>query len=252
MNLDDKLLSIIIPVRNEQDIIQKTIIKLINELEKEGIQYEIIVINDYSTDATKEKLIALVSQNNRIKVFDNKFPAGFGHAIKFGLENYTGDYVVICMGDDSDDPKDVIKYYYKLKEGYDCVFGSRFIKGAKVVDYPFIKLIFNRLGNWFIKILFGIKYNDITNAFKAYRREVIENIKPLVSNYFNITVEIPLKAIIRGYKYAVVPVNWYGRTSGVSKYKLSQLQKKYLFSIFYVWLEKILLKDEIKRCKIKK
>ncbi|MCS7232109.1 MAG: glycosyltransferase family 2 protein [Elusimicrobiota bacterium] len=238
-------LSIIIPVRNEEEIINKTIDNLVKKLEDNKIDYEIIVVNDHSTDKTKQVMLSLCEKNNKVKVIDNQLSVGFGYAVKFGLDNFNGDFVVIYMGDDSDDPEDVVKYYYKLKEGYDCVFGSRFIKGAKVVGYPLVKLIFNRLGNWFIKILFGIKYNDVSNAFKAYRREVIESVKPLISNYFNITVEIPLKAIVRGYRYAIVPINWYGRTSGVSKYKLKELQKKYLFSIFYVWLEKILLKDEI-------
>ena len=244
-----KKLSIIIPVRNEEDVVEETIRKLVDTLLKYNIPYEIIAVNDYSSDKTKLILLHLASQNNNIKVIDNYLKPGFGYALRVGLEAYSGDYVVIYMGDDSDDPEDVIKYYKKLEEGYDCVFGSRFIKGAKVKDYPFVKLIFNRLGNWAIKILFGIKYNDTSNAFKAYRKEVIESIKPLVSNYFNITCEIPLKAIVRGYKYAVVPINWYGRKSGVSKFKLKELQRKYLFSILYVWLEKILLKEEIENKK---
>jgi len=240
-----KKLSVIIPVRNEEEVIEETIQKLVNVLEKHNIFYEVVIVNDYSTDNTKSVLSHLSAKNNNIRIVDNYLKQGFGYALKVGLENYTGDYVVIYMGDDSDDPEDVVKYYKKLEEGYDCVFGSRFIKGAKIKDYPFVKLIFNRLGNWLIKILFGIKYNDTSNAFKAYRREVIESVKPLVSNYFNITCEIPLKAIVRGYKYAVVPINWYGRKSGVSKFKLKELQRKYLFSILYVWLEKILLKEEV-------
>jgi len=242
-----KKISIIIPVRNEQNGIKNVILKLVEILLKNNILYEIIVVNDYSIDDTKQVLQILAAEDKNIKVIDNYLKPGFGYAIKVGLENYSGDYVAIYMGDDSDDPEDLIKYYKKLEEGYDCVFGSRFMKGSKVIGYPLIKLIFNRLGNWLIKLLFNIKYNDVSNAFKAYRREVIESIKPFVSNYFNITVEIPLKAIIRNYNYAVIPINWYGRTSGVSKFKLKELQRKYLFSILYVWLEKILLKDEIQR-----
>lgn len=240
-----KKLSIIIPVRNEEKVIVKTVSNLVETLIKNDILYEIIIVNDHSFDKTKSVLQELSKKYENIKVMDNYLKQGFGNAIKVGLDNYSGDYVVIYMGDDSDDPNDVVKYYKKLEEGYDCVFGSRFIDGSKVNNYPFLKLVFNRLGNWLIKILFGIKYNDVSNAFKAYKKEVIESIKPLVSSSFNITVEIPLKAIIRKYKYCVVPINWYGRTSGVSKFKLKELQRKYLFSILYVWLEKILLKDEI-------
>lgn len=242
-----KKISIVIPVKNEQNVIENVVLGLVEVLLENNILYEIIVVDDYSVDNTKQILQKLAAEDKNIKVIDNYLRPGFGYAIKVGLENYSGDYVVIYMGDGSDDPKDIVKYYKKLEEGYDCVFGSRFMKGSKVVGYPVIKLIFNRLGNWLISLLFNIKYNDVSNAFKAYRKEVIESIKPFVSNYFNITVEIPLKAIIRKYKYAVIPINWYGRTSGVSKFKLKELQRKYLFSILYVWLEKILLKDEVKK-----
>ncbi len=242
-----KKISIVIPVKNEQNVIENVVLGLVEVLLENNILYEIIVVDDYSVDNTKQILQKLAAEDKNIKVIDNYLRPGFGYAIKVGLENYSGDYVVIYMGDGSDDPKDIVKYYKKLEEGYDCVFGSRFMKGSKVVGYPVIKLIFNRLGNWLISLLFNIKYNDVSNAFKAYKREVIESIKPFVSNYFNITVEIPLKAIIRKYKYAVIPINWYGRTSGVSKFKLKELQRKYLFSILYVWLEKILLKDEVKK-----
>ncbi len=239
-------LSIIIPARNEEEVIERFVQDVLGELKNQNINYEIVIIDDNSTDATAEKLNLLVDRYSNIRIVKRQPPAGFGRAVREGLEHATGDAVAIVMGDGSDDPKDIAKYYRKIQEGYDCVFGSRFIKGTVVKDYPFIKFALNRIGNYFIKILFGLPYNDITNAFKMYRKEVIESVKPLVSNYFNITVEIPLKTIIRGFSYAVVPINWYGRTSGVSKHKLKELQRKYLFSILYVWLEKILLKEEIK------
>jgi dolichol-phosphate mannosyltransferase len=187
--------------------------------------------------------------NPRLRIVDSQPPHGFGLAIRKGLEVISGDYVVIFMGDGSDDIGDVVKYYQKLSEGYDCVFGSRFIQGSKVYGYPSVKLLLNRLGNKFIQFLFLINYNDVSNAFKGYRTEVIRAVEPLVSQYFNITVEIPLKAIVRGFSFAVVPINWNGRGSGVSKYKIKELSRKYFFSIFFVWLEKILLKEEIRYLK---
>lgn len=240
-------LSIVIPAQNEEKVIEKVVKDIVMELENEDILYEIIIVNDNSQDRTAEIVDKLSLENHNIKVVHRKLPKGFGIAVKEGLEHITGDAVVICMGDASDDPKDIVKYYRKLQEGYDCVFGSRFTKGTIVKDYPKLKFILNRIGNIGIKYLFGLDCNDISNAFKAYRREVIESVKPLISNQFNITVEIPLKAVVRGYSYVVIPINWYGRTSGVSKHKLKELQKKYLFSILYVWLEKILLKDELKK-----
>jgi dolichol-phosphate mannosyltransferase len=237
--------SIVIPLHNEASGMSAVISDITAELKKEKIPYELVLVNDNSTDATLAIANKISEADDQVKVVSCSPPNGFGRAIKFGLDHITGDAVAIVMGDGSDTPKDVVRYYRKLQEGYDCVFGSRFIRGSKVNDYPLVKLIFNRIGNFCIKYLFGIACNDISNAFKAYRRGVIESVKPLVSNHFNITVEIPLKAVVRGYKYTVIPIDWLGRTSGVSKHNLKELQKKYFFSILYVLLEKILLADEV-------
>jgi len=237
-------LSIIIPARNEEDCLEETVLEVIKELQTAKIDNEVVIVNDNSTDQTGKIALGLSEKYANVKLVNRSSPPGFGWAIRDGLKVFSGEAVVIYMGDASDDPKDIVKYYKELAQGCDCVFGSRFVKGAVVKDYPCVKLFFNRLGNYFIKCLFGLKSNDISNAFKAYRREVIEAIDPLVSNHYNITVEIPLKAVVRGFSYKVVPINWYGRTSGVSKLHLREMQRKYLFSIFYVFLEKILLKTK--------
>ena len=239
--------SVVIPVHNEQDCIKKTAEALIHELALNGVPYEIIIVNDNSTDNTPSVLNEIVMLHNEVKVVCAQTPKGFGRAIQRGLESVNADIVVIYMGDGSDDPKDVVRYYQKILEGYDCVFGSRFMKGSKTTGYPQLKLMLNRLGNTFIQTLFLIDYNDVSNAFKAYRIEVIRAMQPLVSQYFNITVEMPLKAIISGFSYAVIPITWNGRGSGVSKYHIRELSRKYFFSILYVWLEKILLKEEIRK-----
>ena len=164
-----------------------------------------------------------------------------------GLESFQGEAVAIVMADLSDSPQDIANYYDKIREGYECVFGSRFIKGSKIIDYPGFKLVVNRMANWFVKSLFGFKYNDVTNAFKAYRREVIDGLNPIVSHHFNLTVELPLKAIVRGYKYAVVPISWTNREAGVSKLKLKEMGSRYLFIVLYVFLEKLLSKGDYHR-----
>jgi dolichol-phosphate mannosyltransferase len=239
-------LSVVIPAHNEEGCISAIIANLIKTLEAKRIEREIIVVNDNSTDNTPGVLEQLKRNHKEVKVINAPPPRGFGRAIRKGLENITGDMVVTFMADGSDDAEDVVRYYNKIQEGFDCVFGSRFIKGSQTTGYPKIKFILNRMGNILIQLLFWIKYNDVSNAFKAYRTEVIRAVQPLVSQYFNITVEIPLKAIVRGFSFAVVPIHWNGRVSGVSKYRIGELSKKYFFSILFVWLEKILLKEEIK------
>ncbi len=238
-------LSIVIPVHNEEENIAQTVCEIIKELNKEHIKNEIIIVDDNSTDSTSKIVDDLVEQHTNLKLIHHSQPKGFGRAVREGLKNVNGEVVALVMGDSSDDPKDIVKCFRKIEEGYDCVFGSRFSKGSIVKNYPPIKLLINRLANTFIRVLFLIKANDVTNAFKFYRREVIRAIQPIQALYFNITVEIPLKAIVRGFSFVQIPINWYGRKSGVSKLGIREMGRKYLFTVLYVWLEKILLKDEI-------
>ncbi|MDZ8027613.1 MAG: glycosyltransferase [Nostoc sp. DedQUE11] len=239
-----KTLSIVIPAYNEEDCIVQTVHTISTVLEQEKIDYEILVVNDNSKDNTEELLQQINSENIKLRYVNNYYPNGFGFAVRCGLENFTGDAVAVVMADSSDAPEDMVSYYHTLQEGYDCVFGSRFIKGGRVIDYPIHKLIVNRLANLFIKILFGLKFNDTTNAFKIYRKEVIEGISPLVSHHFNLTVEMPLKAIVRGYSYKTIPITWRNRTTGVSKLKLKEMGSRYLFIVLYIWLEKHLSRGD--------
>jgi len=239
-----KTLSIVIPAYNEEDCIVQTVRTISTVLEQENIDYEILVVNDNSKDNTEQLLQQLNSQNSKLRYINNYYPNGFGFAVRCGLENFTKDAVAVVMADSSDAPEDIVSYYHKLQEGYDCVFGSRFIRGGKVIDYPTHKLIVNRLANLFIKILFGFKFNDTTNAFKIYRKEVIEGISPLVSHHFNLTVEMPLKAIVRGYSYTTIPITWRNRTTGVSKLKLKEMGSRYLFIVLFIWLEKHLSRGD--------
>jgi dolichol-phosphate mannosyltransferase len=241
------VLSILIPAHNEEECIARTVETLYLRLLASRVPHEILVVDDHSTDATRSVLDGIRSKIPTLRVVRNTLNSGFGYAIRTGLDSFKGGAVCIVMADASDDADDVVTYYRKLEEGYECVFGSRFIKGGKVVDYPGHKLALNRLANLFIRSLFGFRYNDTTNAFKCYRREVIDGIAPLFSCHFNITVELPLKAIARGYTYAVVPIRWYNRTTGVSKLKIREMGSRYLFIVLYVLLEKRLSRGDYRR-----
>lgn len=242
------LLSIVIPARDEEGCICSTIEHLHLELRLQGIPHEIVVVDDGSADRTWELLQELREHLPELVPVRNTGLHGFGRAIIQGLNIFTGDAVVVMMADESDDSRDVVRYWHKLNEGYDCVFGSRFVKGGGVIDYPLFKLTLNRLANQFIRLLFGIRLNDTTNAFKAYRAEVIEGCRPLLSPHFNLTVELPLKAIVRGYNWTVIPITWRNRRSGVAKLKLKEMGSRYLFICLYIWLEKYLARgDYIKR-----
>jgi dolichol-phosphate mannosyltransferase len=203
----------------------------------EGIDYEVLVIDDASADGTAAVVAKIARENPRVRCLKSHYEQGFGLAVRAGLERFTGDAVAIYMADASDDPGDLVLYHSLLNDGYDCAFGSRFIPGSRVDDYPQLKLIANRLVNWGIRVLFRHGYNDTTNAFKAYRRAVVEDIQPLLSNHFNLTVEMPLKAIVRGHSYATVPISWTNRAAGTSKLSLEEMGSRYLFIVLYVFLE---------------
>ena len=231
-------LSLIIPAHNEEGCIEETINEHYQALTKRKIRHEILVINDCSNDGTEEILKRLSKKIESVRYQNNVPPNGFGLAVRKGLMNYMGDVVTIVMADGSDSPEDVIRFYDKIMEGYDCVFGSRFIRGGGTTDYPRFKLFVNRLANLFIKILFGFQYNDTTNAFKMYRKETINGLKPFLSHHFNLTVELPLKAITRGYTYTVLPNTWKNRTTGEAKLKIKEMGSRYLFIVLYCLIEK--------------
>ena len=241
------LLSVVIPARDEEGCIASTIEHLHVELRLREVPHEIVVVDDGSTDATWSIITAMQERVPALAPVRNPGPHGFGRAIIRGLDAMKGDAVVIMMADESDDCRDVVRYWQMLQQGYDCVFGSRFVKGGGVVDYPRLKLFLNRQANLFLRFLFGIKLNDVTNAFKAYRREVIDGIRPLIAPHFNLTVELPLKAIVRGYSWTVIPITWRNRRSGVAKLKIKEMGSRYLFICLYVWLEKYFSRGDYRK-----
>ena len=214
------LLSVVIPAHNEEGRIAATVREIHAHLDAARHQAR-------DPRRQRQQPGPAPSRSSRIcksavptlRYINNTPPNGFGFAVRAGLAAFKGDVVAIVMADASDRPEDLVAYYRKIEEGYDCAFGSRFMRGARIVDYPWPKLMMNRLANFFIRMLFWMSYNDVTNAFKMYRRTVIAGVQPLLAYHFNLTVELPLKAIVRGYRFAVVPTSWLNRTEGVSKFK---------------------------------
>jgi dolichol-phosphate mannosyltransferase len=235
-------LSIIIPCKNEENNINNTITKIKRYLI--NYKFEILIIDDYSIDKTA-KIVRLISKNNKfIKYHFNKIK-GLGGAINLGIKRSKGEFVCIFMADQSDDPRDLVKYLKKIENSEnDAVFGSRFIKKSKVINYPFVKFFLNRIFNILIQILFLTNYNDTTNAFKLYRKKTIIELQPIISENFNVFLEIPLKIISRKYKFSVIPIAWINRKKGISNFKIKELGSKYLFTLLYVFTEKILLRKK--------
>lgn len=241
------LLSVVIPARDEEGCIASTVEHLHLELRAFEVPHEILVVDDGSSDQTWRILSELAGNMPELRPIQNTSQHGFGRAVALGLDEMRGDAAVIMMADNSDDARDVVRYWEALNRGFECVFGSRFIRGGRVIDYPKIKLLMNRLANLFLQFLFHIRLNDTTNAFKAYRKTAIDGCRPLISPHFNLTVELPLKAIVRGYSWTVIPITWRNRKSGVAKLKLTEMGSRYLFICLYLWLEKYFSRGDYKR-----
>jgi dolichol-phosphate mannosyltransferase len=240
-------LSVVVPARNEAGSIGATVDAIRERLEREGVDYEIVVVDDGSADATAAEVRLRCAVDSRVRLVQNEGPHGFGRAVRRGLDVFEGDGVAIMMADGSDSPEDLVRYFYILRDRAECAFGSRFVPGSQVIDYPRLKLAINRLANLFIRVLFGLRYNDVTNAFKAYRATVIRGCRPLLSPHFNLTVELPLKAVVRGYSYEIIPIAWRQRERGMSALRLREMGSRYLFIVLYVWLERALTRGDYRR-----
>jgi dolichol-phosphate mannosyltransferase len=238
-------LSIVLPAYNEEGSIEETLRTLYATLQEEQIDHEIVVVNDNSKDNTLGLLTTIQETIPTLVVHTNHGPNGFGYAIRYGLERFQGDCVAIMMSDLSDDPADLVAFYRKMvAENLDCVFGSRFIRGGATYDYPKHKYLINRFANTLIRLLLGMSYNDSTNAFKLYKKTTIQGLKPFLSAHFNLTIELPLKAIIRGFSYGVLPNSWRNRKAGESNLKIKEMGSRYLFILLYVIIEKYLSRND--------
>ncbi len=241
-------LSVVIPAHNEEGSVRDTVKSVATVLERERISFEIIVVNDHSTDATATILTKLARILPRLRIVNNEQESGFGRTVATGINAACGTYVAIMMADLSDDPEDLVRFYRVAQEsGVDCVFGSRFIKGSAVYDYPRFKMILNRFANTFVRLLFGVRYNDCTNAFKLYKRDTLNGLRPFLSPHFNLTLELPLKVIVRGYSYTVLPNSWRNRKSGVSKLKIKEMGSRYLFVLLYCFIERYFSRGDFKK-----
>jgi len=231
-------LTILIPVKNEEMNIESLVLKIKKELK---IDYEILFIDDFSSDNTYSKIIDIKKVEKNVFVIKNKIQ-GLGESIRNGIKFSNGEYLTIFMSDGSDDLNNLNDYFNLIKNNnLDAVFGSRFMSQSVVKNYPKTKYYLNRLFNNFISLIYLNKYNDYTNAFKIYKKESLLSIQPIVSESFNVFLELPLKIINRKLKYEIIPINWSGRVKGNSKFKIKELRSKYLFTLIYCFAEKILL-----------
>lgn len=238
-------LTVLVPSRDEAANLADTLHSLSEVLRGEGMPFDLLVVDDNSDDSTEAVLADAAGTIPELKAVRNPGPPGLGRAIRCGLSHFDSDVLAIVMADGSDEPEDLVRCYRMIEEGYDCVFGSRFLPQSRRTQYPWDKLIFNRLANRVLQLLFLTRFNDLTNAFKLYRREVIRSISPLQASHFNITIEMSLSALIRRYRIVQIPIAWSGRTWGVSKLRLREMGRRYLCTMLMIWFERLLILDDV-------
>ena len=240
------MLSIIIPTYNEGKVIEVSVTEIIKTLNNE-IEFEILIIDDNSDDGTLEKISTLSVSHSNVHIYLNPLSKGFGNSLKEGIKKAKGDYVCFVTADQSDDPKDIIKYFNLLcSEEYDCIFGDRWSEVNRVKNYPRFKFLLNRFGNKFLAKVFNIEYTDITNSFKMYRKDVLIDLFPIISSHFSITIEIPLKVIYRGYKFRVTPNSWRNNDHSISNLNLGNVIFTYFIIMIYCRIEKYFIKHQRK------
>jgi dolichol-phosphate mannosyltransferase len=242
-----RLLSIVIPTRDEETEITSTVEHLYLEMRLHQVPHEIVIVDDGSSDDTWNVISGLQQRIPTVRPVQNSGQNGYGRAVCLGFEHATGDGVVVLMADQSDDCRDVVRYWELLNEGWEAVFGSRFMRGGGAIDYPIHKLIINRMANWFLRVMFNVPFNDFTNAFKAYRRVALDGCQPFLSSHFNLTVELPLKIIVRGYSWKAIPITWRNRRTGISKLKIREMGSRYFFIACYCWFEKYFSRGDYRK-----
>lgn len=222
-------LGIIIPVYNEQDNIEATLLDI---EQKVHTPHRIYIVYDFDQDSTLPVVKKMQQNGLPIELLKNS-SSGVANAIKTGLRNAPGDYLLVTMADLSDNYSIVDGMYQLMTQGYDIVCGSRYMKGGKQIGGPFFKKMLSRTAGLTLKYLAGLPVHDATNSFKLYRKSMADNIDIQSENGFEIGMEIVVKAHFAGYKITELPCTWTDRQAGRSRFRIFKWMPKYLRWYFY-------------------
>jgi glycosyltransferase involved in cell wall biosynthesis len=213
--MEHTLVSLIIPAYNEEQSICKIIDDTVKTMEDLAISYELIVVNDGSTDNTQ---LAAASYKAKVTVYSNKFNHGKGYCIRKAAKYARGNIIVTLDSDGEHNPAEIPKLLIPVINGTDIVAGSRFLGDKRYVTKK-LNLIGNHLFNLTIMILTGRRITDSQTGYRALKRTVFDELN-LESDGYEIETEITVKSLLNGFSFKEVPITVEKRKHNISKIKL--------------------------------
>ncbi len=224
-----KPLGIVVPVYNEADNIRTTLTVIEQKIKT---PHKIYIVYDFDGDNTLPVAKELCKVGLPIEFLKNP-SKGVASAIKTGLKNADGDYLLVTMADLSDDYGIVDEMCSLMSRGYDIVCGSRYTEGGKQIGGPAVKKFLSRMAGISLRYLAGLPTFDATNSFKLYRKSMLDSINIEADGGFEIGIELVVKAHFAGFKVTEVPCVWTDRQQGKSRFKIFKWAPKYLKWYFY-------------------
>jgi SAM-dependent methyltransferase len=222
-----KAVSFVVPCHNEETTIGPLVKALTNYFG--DYIHEIMIVNDNSKDRTADVAGEIARQDKRVRVINRTPPNGVGRALRDGYAAATGAYIFTMDSDFVQIVPEMRDLFDAVAEGYDGAIGSRFTQESIMVNYPFAKIVSNRLFHWLARRSLRLGFHDISNNLKLFKAEILKNLE-ITEHHFAANAEIGLKSIAAGYRIKEVPVSWINRTAdmGSSSFRLLGVGPHYL------------------------
>jgi len=219
-------LSIVMPVFNEGAAVEPVLRQMTAAVRAE---HEIIVVYDFDEDPTVPVIHRLAAELSTVRGHRNDLGRGVLNAMKAGIAEASGEYILISMSDGSDEPHVVDSMVALAKDGADVVCASRYMNGGHQIGGPLVKRLLSRMAGLTLHWFAGVPTHDPTNNFKLYSRRFLDSVAIQSTAGFELALELTVKATLAGRRVAEVPTTWRDRTAGRSNFKLRQWLPHYLY-----------------------
>jgi glycosyltransferase involved in cell wall biosynthesis len=220
------VLSVVIPVYNEGENVVPTLRGVAEKTRTRPL--EVLVVYDFDEDTTVPVVKRLQTELPELRLHRNTLGRGVLNAMKSGLRAARAPYVLITMGDGSDNPEDIDPMYQLARQGADVVAGSRYMKGGRQLGGPLLKRTMSRGAGLSLHWLGGVPVHDATSNFRLYSKRLLNQVTIESTGGFELGIELTVKAYRLGLPIAEVPTTWRDRTAGTSRFRLWQWLPRYL------------------------